>query len=130
MSGRSADPDHDGIVNILEYAFASDPNVPDESPLLSAIIVSNHFQLRFKRNTLATDLTYAVQTAAAPAGPWNNRAAFSAGTGWTMDNAWGVLAESEPSGSGLDEWVLVSISQNEPATDGAGSFVRVLVTGD
>ncbi len=44
----SADPDHDGLINLLEYAFNTDPNVPNASPI-SATVVGNHLTLTFKR---------------------------------------------------------------------------------
>src|SRR5689334_17735566 len=32
ISGQLADPDHDGRSNLLEYAFETDPKMPDSSP--------------------------------------------------------------------------------------------------
>ena len=31
VAGNNADPDHDGIINLLEYAFGMNPNVADPS---------------------------------------------------------------------------------------------------
>ena len=63
IAGDNADPDGDGIINILEFAFGSDPNVAGTNKPLVGAAVSNQFQLQFNRNLSATDLTYSAQAA-------------------------------------------------------------------
>ncbi len=59
----TADPDHDGIINILEYAFDTDPNVPNANPI-SFAVVGNHLTVTFKRTHPApTDISYTPQVA-------------------------------------------------------------------
>jgi hypothetical protein len=59
----TADPDHDGIINILEYAFDTDPNVPNANPI-SFAVMGNHLTVTFKRTHPApTDISYTPQVA-------------------------------------------------------------------
>ncbi len=54
-----ADPDGDGIVNLLEYAFSHEPLTFDSSPSLG--FGSGELSLTYRLNLLAPDLTYVVQ---------------------------------------------------------------------
>jgi len=38
VSGDNADPDGDGMPNLLEYASGTDPRVPNEAPKLEASV--------------------------------------------------------------------------------------------
>ncbi len=59
----TADPDHDGIINILEYAFDTDPNVANSNPI-SFAVVGNHLTVTFKRTHPApADISYTSQVA-------------------------------------------------------------------
>ncbi len=66
ISGDDADPDADGLCNLLEYAFARDPLAADAA---SAYTLQTsglgpqppYLQLAFTRNLFATDLTYTVE---------------------------------------------------------------------
>jgi hypothetical protein len=66
-TGSEDDPDHDGIVNLLEYAFGLDPSSgtrPAEFPRTPEIEFQNgEFSLVFRKNRLATDLSFVVETA-------------------------------------------------------------------
>jgi autotransporter-associated beta strand protein len=59
QQGPDADPDSDGIANLLEYAVAGlDPTVPNASlGTLSGLTITYA-----KRQPLAADITYAIQT--------------------------------------------------------------------
>ncbi|RYD24127.1 MAG: hypothetical protein EOP88_01375 [Verrucomicrobiaceae bacterium] len=70
VSGDSADPDNDGVSNLLERAFGGNPNtseaailpLPDETaPLLSII---------YRKSVAATDLVFTVQESADLVTPW------------------------------------------------------------
>jgi hypothetical protein len=54
-----ADPDRDGIPNLMEYATGSYPTVPGGSPTASAL-VGDHLVLTFNRARDATDVIYRV----------------------------------------------------------------------
>ncbi len=55
-----ADPDHDGLVNLVEYALLLDPWQPNVTGLQPRL-QNGHFTLTYARRKLATDLTYAVE---------------------------------------------------------------------
>jgi hypothetical protein len=57
-----ADPDHDGIPNLLEYATGSYPTMFN-GPLVSATITNNHLAVVFTRAKDATDVTLRVKAA-------------------------------------------------------------------
>jgi hypothetical protein len=60
--------------NLAEYAFGRDPRLGDAASLATPSIVAsagvNHLSIVLTRRHLALDLSYAVETAAHPAGPW------------------------------------------------------------
>jgi surface-anchored protein len=62
-----ADPDGDGVVNVLEYAFGSDPHTALAINLPSAVLISdggtNYGGLRYLKATNATDLSFEVHAA-------------------------------------------------------------------
>lgn len=65
ISGDAADPDGDGIPNLLEYAFGLDPRAPDSAglPTIGLGIVNSvtYLTLSF-RQARAADLAYRVET--------------------------------------------------------------------
>lgn len=62
VSGPHADPDGDGIRNLLEYGFDLDPHTPDTQGLPSAWIYDGKFRLRYFHRKNATDLHYLVES--------------------------------------------------------------------
>lgn len=77
----TADPDHDGIINILEYAFNTDPNVPSPNPI-SFAVVGIHLTVTFKRTHPApTDISYTPQVANdLTSGVWNSGPTYTSQT--------------------------------------------------
>jgi len=77
----TADPDHDGIFNILEYAFNTNPNVANANPI-SFAVVGNHLTVTFKRTHPApADLGYTPQVANdLTSGVWNSGPAYTSQT--------------------------------------------------
>lgn len=73
ISGELADPDGDGIVNLLEYALNLDPNVADVAGLPAPQIDTDCgcLTLTYTKVLGATDLTYAPEAANDPGGPWS-----------------------------------------------------------
>lgn len=63
IQSPSDDADGDGVSNLLEYAFGLDPRIPDAQNLIPAGSISpgGRLQFSYRRNTVATDLTYTVQ---------------------------------------------------------------------
>jgi hypothetical protein len=65
ISGDDADPDKDGVVNLLEYAFGSDPvNGRDEAlpkPSMTVVDGKPVLGITFQRSLSATDVRYQVE---------------------------------------------------------------------
>ena len=59
IAGDFADPDGDGIVNLLEYGFAQEPLANNSAPAFA--LDGGDITLIYRRNLLAPDLTYVVQ---------------------------------------------------------------------
>jgi poly(3-hydroxybutyrate) depolymerase len=118
FSGEAADPDGDGIANLLEYALGGNPKTanPAIAPVIAS--VANYLQLTFSR-IAPTDLTYVVESSTNLAA-WVPIATLSAGgTSWT-----GTATVVE-SGSGATRNVTVT----DPALQSAQtkSFLRLRV---
>jgi hypothetical protein len=61
-SSPGADPDHDRVANLEEYAFGGDPQRSDQSPLPRGVVTGGRPALFFKR--LRSDLIYRVEASA------------------------------------------------------------------
>lgn len=72
IAGAGADPDDNGIVNLLEYAFGNDPNVAlyTNTPAVTFVndTGTNYGALRYVHATNATDLSFDVRASSALAG--------------------------------------------------------------
>lgn len=85
----TADPDNDGLINILEYAFNTSPLVPDQNPV-SWKITEGSLVLTFKRPHPAPgDISYLIDTTDnLVSGPWRSGASVLAQT--ILDNGDGT----------------------------------------
>jgi regulation of enolase protein 1 (concanavalin A-like superfamily) len=64
LAAASADPDGDGLNNLLEYAFGTSPFASNASPVIwdnENIGIDRFFRLTLPKNPAATDLQYEVQ---------------------------------------------------------------------
>ncbi len=117
VAGDNADPDGDGVPNILEYAFGTDPMTANTTHPLLGIAISNHFNLQFNRNLSATDLTYSAAANFGFPGIWSNLATYLPGTGWTTNTPGSTVTESGTNGSPPNQTVGVIITDPvDPAT--------------
>ncbi|MCW1921347.1 putative Ig domain-containing protein [Luteolibacter arcticus] len=55
VSGNDADPDADGLVNLIEYALGLNPNAPNPSP--AAVVENGTLSITYTLNLSATDVT-------------------------------------------------------------------------
>jgi len=66
VSGPSADPDGDGVPNLLEYAFAGDPLASDRSVLPAGEVLTvngqKYLALTYRQSLSAPDVTYHVES--------------------------------------------------------------------
>lgn len=71
----TADPDFDGLNNLLEYGLGSDPTsaASAATPTLGRENISgtDYITLSYHKDTSKTDITYQVQVATDPAGTWS-----------------------------------------------------------
>ena len=123
VAGDFADPDADGILNLLEYALGSDPAAAGPTSVLGVAIAGGHLQVSFNRNGSATDLTYVVETSTDLA-TWVTALSYTAGTSWTSPGA-ASASEAPPSSVPPDQIIRVTAELGAPST--AAQFVRLKV---
>jgi hypothetical protein len=73
ISGDLADPDGDGIVNLLEYALDLNPNIASVQGLPTSQIdpACGCLSLTYTKVLSAIDLTYSAEAASGPGRPWS-----------------------------------------------------------
>jgi hypothetical protein len=73
ISGDLADPEGDGIVNLLKYALDMNPTVPSVQGLPTSRIdpACDCLTLTYTEVLSAIDLTYSAEAASGPGGPWS-----------------------------------------------------------
>lgn len=71
ISGPNADPENDGISNLLEYALALDPLASDTTGLPTVGTSGGHLSLTYRKDKTATDIMYTPQAGETLAGDWS-----------------------------------------------------------
>ena len=79
VAGFAADPDRDGIPNLMEYALGGNPLLADTGILPTIHLTNNQSEFVFTRNPAQTDLRMTVQAADGLNGPWTDAAVSAAG---------------------------------------------------
>jgi hypothetical protein len=126
VAGDSADPQQDGIVNLMAYAYAFSPLVNNSDPFTGGL-AHNQFQLHFPRNTSASDLTYNIQ-ASPDLSLWTNLLTYAAATGWVTNVPGVAISESAPNGAPPNQSVNVTATTSTNVTQNtAGQFLRLQV---
>jgi hypothetical protein len=115
----NADPDGDGILNLVEYAFGMNPNVSSQTGLPTYAIPSASGVISFGRNLAATDVTYVVQ-ASNDLSVWEPLATRTTGAGTWSPVAGGVDVTDPGTG-------LVSVQDNVTVASQAKRFMRVII---
>lgn len=65
-----ADPDGDGLVNLIEFATGADPNIPN-APYLQIRTIDGNLEITFTRsNDALCEAGLTVECSDSPAGPW------------------------------------------------------------
>jgi hypothetical protein len=79
ISGDLADPEGDGIVNLLKYALDLNPNVASVQGLPTSRIdpACDCLTLTYTEVLSAIDLTYSAEAASDPRGPWSTNGIIS-----------------------------------------------------
>ena len=127
VASDSADADQDGSVNLMEYAFATDPNVANSNSF-TGNLVGKQFQLHFPRNTSASDITCIVQTSDTLT-TWSNLMTYTAASGWLTNLAGASVFESSSNGVPPDQYVNVTVitSTNVTTAGLLNQFLRLQV---
>ncbi|PYJ02429.1 MAG: hypothetical protein DME25_15960, partial [Verrucomicrobia bacterium] len=109
----TADPDHDGLINLVEYAFNSDPLAASPYPL-SFALTNGSLTVTFKRAHLApVDISYLVEVADDLAsGVWNS------GPGYTTQ----AVTDN------LDGTETVVVTDNASVISAAAHYLRVRIS--
>jgi carboxypeptidase D len=123
-SADGADPDADGIPNLLEYALGLNPTNANSRSQLSPVFVSTNntmwFGGAFRRNTNASDLTFRVQGAS---GLYN--ASWADIASRTNTSGWVGFAPVSESGTNP---VIVTVLDPEPIANGTNRLLRLRVS--
>lgn len=122
-NGWSADPDGDGIPNLLEYALGGNPLLPSISILPKATSQGSRLTFAFVRNLAAMDLTYTVEASDALPG-WSGLA--QAENGGNFINLGGAYSVSESSPVNGETTVIVT--DRVSTADQAKRFLRLKVS--
>ena len=61
ISGANADPDRDGLMNLLEHAFRLPPKVASVSPVQISSLAADAIFVTYPQNVDATDVVLTVQ---------------------------------------------------------------------
>jgi len=114
IAADDADPDHDSLINLFEYAFNTDPNAPNPSPV-SFALAGDHLTITFMRaHPAPADIAYLFEVADdVVAGPWQAGSAFTTQT--VTDNHDGTET--------------VTVIDNTAVPSSAAHFLRIRVAG-
>jgi hypothetical protein len=126
IAGDSADPELDGIANLLAYAYAFNPTIADTNPF-TASLAGKQFQLHFPRNISASDITCIVQ-ASTNLITWSNLMTYTAASGWVTNTAGTTVAESATNGVPPNQYVNVTVTSSTNVTLNAkDQFLRLQI---
>jgi hypothetical protein len=125
-AATAADPDNDGLPNLLEYALGLDPMQPDGRAQLTPSVVRNgdadYFGCEFLRNANATDVTIRVESSDdLTTGDWLQVVTYTSGSGWSGPGS--VL--DAPANAGRTK---VTVIPAKPIKSGQNGFLRLAVS--
>jgi len=76
ISGDTADPNQNGIPNLMEYALGQDPRASGVTSLPVTVSGSNYLTLTYTRPNSTTDITYTVEVSGNLTG-WNSGSSYT-----------------------------------------------------
>ncbi len=76
IAGDMADPDHDGVSNLQEYAFGSDPTRASVSSLPAMSVQNGYLTISFTQRVAPTDVTYTVEVSG-DMNTWNSGSSYT-----------------------------------------------------
>jgi hypothetical protein len=81
VSGRFKDPEGDGIINLLEYAFSLNPLIHDSGDMISegmsTVADEDYFSITFTRPKGVTGITYIPWVSSGLQGSWDTGTSFT-----------------------------------------------------
>ncbi len=124
VAGTDADPDADGISNLLEYALGGNPLLNSQSPQPVKSVAGGRLAITFTRTLANTDITMIVQGADALSGPWTVLASSTNGVAFSATGG----ASVTESGSGSTRTVEVRDAYLISDPTHPSRFLRLRVT--
>ncbi|MDW8344747.1 MAG: hypothetical protein RMM51_09690, partial [Verrucomicrobiae bacterium] len=117
LAADFADPDADGVVNLLEYALRGDPRLPDGALLLPTGALTTpgstrYLTLTYRQNKGATDLLFQPQAAGA-----------------LTNGAWSSTGVVEIGREDAGDWWRVAARDSVPLDAAPHRFMRLKVSG-
>jgi len=125
IAGDSADPAHDGIANLLAYAYAFNPTVTNANPF-TGDVAGGKFLLNFPRNTSATDITYLVQSSD-NLSIWSNLLTYTFASGWITNTPGTGVSESPTNGVPPGQYVTVTVTGSTNIAAATNQFLRLQI---
>jgi hypothetical protein len=110
IAGWGADPDHDGVANLLECAMALEPSMADASNLPTARKEGDYLTFTYRQSKDATDLTFEPQAAST-----------------LTKSAWLSAGLTETSRQDKGNYWLVTVTDSIPISSGTKRFMRLQV---
>ena len=121
-----ASPSGDGISNLMKYALGLDPLKPSELPAMMNVRPpepGRRLGFSFLRDPAKRDITYLVEVANSPAGPWQ---LLASSRGGAQTTGIGFVGESDATGSKRK----VDVHDNAEMSATPARFMRLGVTRD
>jgi len=129
-SGLSADPDGDGLPNLLEYAMGSPPLQAGDPPLNSSftnISGEDYLVLKFRRSATAQDTTLEI-LASTNLSVWTSQAQSTGPNGFILVNQDAQTSVSESDADQTGSFREVTFQDGTPVGTQPKRFLRLRIS--